>query len=57
MVTAGSAEVFENGYVLITPAVLDAHDPDTQEEMLTFSVERTPQHGELSIQGEKTPIK
>ncbi|GIX86274.1 extracellular matrix protein 3 [Caerostris extrusa] len=42
-------DILENGFVVITPDILDVTDEDTDPGLLTFSVTEKPKHGTLQI--------
>ncbi|XP_054706772.1 FRAS1-related extracellular matrix protein 2-like [Uloborus diversus] len=42
-------EVFENGFTVITPEVLNAVDEDTDPHLITFTIVQAPKHGTLQI--------
>ncbi|XP_043215815.1 FRAS1-related extracellular matrix protein 2-like [Amphibalanus amphitrite] len=55
-VTSHGLSVPENGAAVISPALLDAHDEDTPEEELRFTLTAGPRHGALSVHGRNMTI-
>ncbi|XP_013413797.1 FRAS1-related extracellular matrix protein 2-like [Lingula anatina] len=51
VITNPGFSVFENNYLQITPQNLDAVDPDTDGNMINFTVVEIPVHGQLTYLG------
>ena len=51
-ITNGRIVVFENGFTVITPDIMDAKDPDTKDSDLKFTVVEQPTHGTLQLDEE-----
>ncbi|XP_077984509.1 extracellular matrix protein 3-like [Glandiceps talaboti] len=50
-VTNTGFTVFERGIMVISPAMLDATDPDTDVGLITFTVTATPEYGSIMYNG------
>ncbi|XP_023241151.1 extracellular matrix protein 3-like [Centruroides sculpturatus] len=49
VITNSGLNVYENGFAIITPDILDATDQDTDSDSILFTVKKVPSHGSIQL--------